>query len=113
MVPYGHTRDFFYSGHTGTIMSVLLEMWNLNLHCMTGFLSILALYMMMMLVTVRVHYSIDIFGALVFIVYFNQMVSKYLHWADCVFSLPYTVVKMLVDRMCKKNTYGTTSLMEE
>ena len=30
IVPYDHTRDFFYSGHTGTLKIISMELWTLQ-----------------------------------------------------------------------------------
>jgi hypothetical protein len=72
-VPYDHTRDFYYSGHTGCLTIILLEFSQLTVkykHRVYGLTFICLVYMMNMLIITRVHYTADVIGGLVFSIYF-------------------------------------------
>lgn len=81
-VPYDHTRDFYYSGHTGAMTLILLEFSQLtvkNGRKVSGYIWVFAfvclIYMMNMLIITRVHYTADVVGGLIFSVYFYWLVS--------------------------------------
>lgn len=98
-VPYDHTRDFFYSGHTGSLTIILLEfsqftvlkgkkwvgyIWVATFFCL--------IYMMNLLIITRVHYTADVIGGLVFSIYFYWLTCSYLKELDKLISLPYTYI---------------------
>ena len=70
-VPYGKTRDFFYSGHTG----LMVYCWLLysrrkqpsNLEIIAKYISFVGIWFVMFaLLITRVHFSIDIVAAWIF-----------------------------------------------
>lgn len=109
-VPYDHTRDFFYSGHTGAMTIILLEFSQLtvkNGRKVSGYVWVFAffclVYMMNMLIITRVHYTADVVGGLIFSVYFYWAVSYRLVWIDKLASLPFfLVVKPIINRYKKR-----------
>ena len=59
MVPYGLTSDFYFSGHCGFMVLVLMETLTHERHMLKVVLMVLFLaYVMFILVLFRVHYSI-------------------------------------------------------
>lgn len=66
MVPYDKTSDFYFSGHTGFLLLVSLELYHMGYWKMAlGNLGMLG-YMVGVLVATRAHYSIDVLIGLTF-----------------------------------------------
>ena len=79
MVPYDKTADYFYSGHTGSVLIVCLELFKLNIHFGVKIIAFTgAAYIMVMLVVLRLHYTIDIIGGIIYAMFFYQFVSDYI-----------------------------------
>ena len=89
VVPYDHTRDFFQSGHTGTLTLIFLEFYTLKMKIPLYILVVCYLYEINVLVTCRCHYSIDIVGGLVWVCFWFWLVERYVIWFDKLLSLPY------------------------
>lgn len=82
-VYYEHTSDYFFSGHTGTLMVLYLQSRKLNFPKYIQFYFLFTLvYMIIMLLVARVHYTIDIFGGLIFSLYFYRIVEDNLSIFD-------------------------------
>ena len=97
-VPYEHTRDFFFSGHTGGITIIFTEMYKLRFG-VPGVISFLALiFMMNMLLLTRVHYSIDIIAGFLFAIWFYRISERILYYTDRLFSLPYVFGRWVIDK---------------
>lgn len=97
-VPYDHTRDFFYSGHTGTLTIIALEMWILRNKTMCAVCIVSIMYMINMLTITRIHYSIDIIGAFIFGVFWYFSVKKYLKKVDYIFSIIFYLLRILLKK---------------
>jgi len=68
---YEHTSDYFFSGHTGTLMILILESRKLDLPVWIRVSLIFgAFYIILMLLIGRVHYTIDVFGGFIYSMYF-------------------------------------------
>ncbi len=96
MVPYDKTADYFYSGHTGSVVIFCLELFNLNVRFgvkMVAFTA--AVYIMAMLVVLRVHYTIDVVGAGVYAAFFYQFVNSYIESFDRVFNAPFALANII------------------
>jgi hypothetical protein len=66
VVPYGRGSDFFFSGHSG-FMIICAKEWNkIGKTKIRNFVSLAALYTMLILMVYRIHYSIDIFTGVFF-----------------------------------------------
>jgi hypothetical protein len=66
VVPYGRGSDFFFSGHAGFLV-VCANEWNtLGNKRLRNFVLCVLAYTVFILLTYRVHYSIDIFGGIFF-----------------------------------------------
>lgn len=118
-VPYDHTRDFFYSGkllihlgHTGTLTIIGLEFWTLNRKfiCLAVFVSLI--YMVNMLTITRIHYSIDIIGALIFAPFWFRVIKVHLKKFDYGFSIFYLVGRKIYLKCKKEDYHNTTSEVE-
>ncbi len=106
-VPYDHTRDFFYSGHTGSLTIIMLEFSQLTVKYskkpagyiwLFGFICLI--YMMNMLIITRVHYTVDIMGGLIFSIYMYWLAGQLTVQIDKLISLPYThVIKPLISKI--------------
>ncbi|KRW98796.1 hypothetical protein PPERSA_10567 [Pseudocohnilembus persalinus] len=76
-VPYGRSSDFFFSGHTGIMVIMVLEWRKLGYHKMKVFSSILLCYVMFSLLTIRIHYTVDVTIGL-FFAHYMFIISEYL-----------------------------------
>lgn len=92
-VPYDHTRDFFYSGHTGTLTTIFLEMFILDLKLPATFAFLSMLFMMNMLLITRVHYVPDIIGGLLFAIWYHRTATRVVYYIDKALSFPFFVGK--------------------
>lgn len=99
-VPYDHTRDFFYSGHTGSLTVIFLEMATLDIKplAILAFLSLV--FMMNLLLITKVHYVIDIVGGLVMAIWFYRLSTRIVIYFDKLISLPYFGVKWIYENKC-------------
>jgi hypothetical protein len=102
-VEYGHTSDYFYSGHTGTIAVIFFEARKLNLPKFMQ-LSIVAstVYIVAMLLVMRVHYTADIFAGWFFAGWFYELVDEWLEWFDVVINSPYRLFEIVKERVKSK-----------
>ncbi len=105
-VPYDHTRDFFFSGHTGSLTIILLEFSQLTINNskkIAGYVWVLTficlIYMMNLLIITRVHYTADIIGGLIFSVYYYWVAGLHTERIDKIGNSPYLYgIKPLIDR---------------
>lgn len=60
MVPYQVTSDFYFSGHSGILLFITIELWHLRFTklCICNILVLLCMVAVML--TTRGHYSIDV-----------------------------------------------------
>ena len=69
-----------------------------------AFCALLSLfYMMNMLTIVRVHYTIDIAGGLIFSIFWSRNVNPFIYYCDWIISLPYVAGKKLVEKWKDSN----------
>jgi hypothetical protein len=66
VVPYGRGSDFFFSGHSGFLVICASEWHKIKMPKMRNFAICVAIYTIFILLTYRIHYSIDIFTGVVF-----------------------------------------------
>lgn len=99
-VPYDHTRDFFYSGHTGTLTVIFLEMVTLDIKSLAILAFLSLLFMMNLLLITKVHYVIDIVGGLIMAVWFYRLSIRIVIYFDKLLTLPYDGVKWIYDNKC-------------
>jgi hypothetical protein len=77
VVPYGKGSDFFFSGHIGFVTICALE-WKKNKNPLVAtILTIGGIYTGFILLTYKVHYSIDLFTGVTFAHYVYLMVDSY------------------------------------
>jgi hypothetical protein len=69
-VPYGITRDYFYSGHTGLMLFCTFWWQKLGYTWLYRFSLTLTPFVVLVLLSTRVHYSIDIIAAIIFTFWF-------------------------------------------
>lgn len=68
MVPYDHTRDFYFSGHTGLAIMATMEVIRLKFPKWTHYLGYFTIaWMPFMLIISRVHYTIDVLASPFFV----------------------------------------------
>jgi len=65
-VPYGRGSDFFFSGHAGFMIICASEWHKLNMPKLRNFVLASGIYTILILLTYRVHYSIDVFTGVFF-----------------------------------------------
>jgi len=66
VVPYGRGSDFFFSGHSGFLVICASEWHRIKMPKMRNFAICVAIYTIFILLTYRIHYSIDIFTGVIF-----------------------------------------------
>lgn len=103
-VPYEHTRDFYYSGHTGTLTIISLEFWTLGRKPICAICIVSLMYMINMLTITRIHYSIDVIGAFIFAPFWYFFVQKHLVKADYMFSSLFYLFRMAYKK-CRGISY--------
>lgn len=99
-VPYDHTRDFFYSGHTGTLTVIFLFMIDLKLRDMAIFAFLSLLFMMNLLLITKVHYVVDIAGGLIYAAWFYRLTRRFVFYFDKLVSLPYVLIRWIYLNKC-------------
>lgn len=92
-VAYDHTRDFFYSGHTGTFTTLFFEFILIDYKIVAGLAFISLVYVMNMLIISRVHYTCDIMGGLIFAIWFHKTATRNTYYIDKLFSIPFVIGK--------------------
>jgi len=66
VVPYGRGSDFFFSGHSGFLVICASEWHKIKIPKMRNFSICVAIYTIFILLTYRIHYSIDVFTGVIF-----------------------------------------------
>jgi len=66
VVPYGRGSDFFFSGHSGFLVICASEWHKLKFPKVRNFVILSAIYTILVLLTYRIHYSIDVFAGVFF-----------------------------------------------
>lgn len=100
---YEHTSDYFFSGHTGTLVILILESSKLNMSIwVRGYLILGTIYIIFMLLIGRVHYTIDIFGGLFYSLYFYKLVDENLSFFDQIMNAPYNLVDVVKEKVKQK-----------
>jgi len=64
VVPYGRDSDFFFSGHVGFLMICACENWVVGRKWFFWTAMVMEVYLIFILVSYRVHYSMDIVAGL-------------------------------------------------
>lgn len=75
-VPYGLTSDFYFSGHCGFVTLVLLEHLKLGNKKTAILLSFLIPYLALVLISTRIHYTIDIPIGILFAWYMYSLIHN-------------------------------------
>jgi len=113
MVPYDHTRDFYFSGHTGLAVIISLEVMKTKMPLTIKIFSYIMIgWFIFMLISTRVHYSIDIIGGILFGFLSFDSSMKYLFYLDYFWSLPFLFITKLKNCFCEE-TIEDNRLMED
>jgi hypothetical protein len=99
MVPYGKSRDYFYSGHTGYMVFGILYFSKVGSKPLTVFNIIGLIVIMFVVLVTRVHYTIDIFTGYVISHEAYWFVNKYLPIFDWIWSIPYHLTLKLYNKI--------------
>lgn len=89
MVPYGRSRDYFYSGHTGYMVFGAIYFYRMGVPSIMWFNIIGLLIVVFVLICTRVHYSIDIIAGAVMSAEVVWLVGRLMPWLDAFWSIPY------------------------
>ena len=81
-VPYGQTADFFFSGHVGICVLHGLEFWAVGWKLWTLYSAWTGCCQVVLMLSTRAHYSIDMIAGVIFAHYIYMMVEKYIHLFD-------------------------------
>lgn len=76
----------------------MLELFTVSYNWVGGAALISLLFMMNMLTIVRVHYTVDVAGGLVFAFFFHKLAGRIVYYWDWILNLPYFLVKKGVQR---------------
>lgn len=107
-VPYDRTRDFFYSGHTGSLTVIIVEFYTVGHRWFSLIPLTCLIYMMNMLLITRVHYTIDVAAGLVFSLFFHGVAGKWVYYFDWLLSLPYLLARTFIAK-CRRYASGHTN----
>eukprot|EP01017_Pseudomicrothorax_dubius_P010018 TRINITY_DN1352_c0_g1_i1.p1 TRINITY_DN1352_c0_g1~~TRINITY_DN1352_c0_g1_i1.p1 ORF type:complete len:302 (-),score=20.12 TRINITY_DN1352_c0_g1_i1:145-1050(-) len=66
VVPYGRTSDFFFSGHCGFLVICAAENFTIGLRWFGWLTHCINVYMALIMLICRIHYTIDIFTGVIF-----------------------------------------------
>ncbi len=95
-VPYGITRDFFYSGHTGMMFFCSLWWKQLGHQWIFRISLLLTIFVVLVLLSTRVHYSIDIIGGVFFTLWIRRFLLPHVKYFDLFWSTLFNLLfKML------------------
>jgi len=97
VVPYGVGSDFFFSGHIGFVTICALEWKKNGNRVMAWLLAIGGIYTGFILLTYKVHYSIDLFTGVTFAHYLYMLVDENKEKID----------ETLIKIYCYGRTYGS------
>ena len=102
-VAYDHTSDYFFSGHTGTLVILYLEVKNLNLPKIVQYYFILCIiYIIFMLLVARVHYTSDVVAGFLFAGFFYEFTDRHLSFFDMIVNSPYKIFMILKEKVQKE-----------
>jgi len=76
VVPYGRGSDFFFSGHSGFLVICINEWNTLGFKKIRNFICVVLSFTIFVLLTYRIHYTIDIFTGVFFADWCHNQVSK-------------------------------------
>lgn len=107
-VPYGETADFFYSGHAGCCMIQFLEFWSVGWFWMSLYALLTMFAQIFLMIALRSHYTMDLFGGIVIAHYLWIMAEKYSFLVDWyAFGIP------LYKRMSKDRGLSKEQIKKE
>jgi membrane-associated phospholipid phosphatase len=102
LVAYDRTSDFFFSGHTGHTLLLLLEVYALNMpKWIKIFMKIELAFMIFMLISSRVHYTLDVIGGFIFGYLSFYLSVKYVYYYDYLLSMPSYAFRKLKGKSIK------------
>jgi len=101
VVPYGRGSDFFFSGHSGFMVICASEWHKLKIPKIRNFVIFAAVYTILILLTYRIHYSIDVFTGVFFAEWCFCKVDLYKDYIDTYWtSLLHKVRSLLGKKQC-------------
>lgn len=83
MVPYPDIDDFFFSGHIGTCMLMVLEYKAMGWNKMSNLCIFIMLNQWVLMTLVRTHFIIDMIAGLFFAHYFHLHAEWLVYFIDC------------------------------
>ena len=98
-VPYGVTRDYFYSGHTGIMLFSTIFWKDLGYTKFYYMNILLTPFVITVLLSTRVHYSIDVIAAIVFTLWINVFLAKYVYYFDKLWSNIFLVIEKIMSKI--------------
>lgn len=81
-VPYGHTSDFFWSGHCGFLTIIACEWFKNKIYVMTVVTCLINVYMAFVMIGFRIHYTVDVIIGVVIAHYFFILLSMAAPYLD-------------------------------
>jgi hypothetical protein len=99
-VPYDHTRDFFYSGHTGILVVAFCEVYTLGMKKCSLVCGMCICYIIILLLSTQVHYTTDVFAGFIMGFYIHGLVAQYIYVFDLIGTAPFRLGKAVIAK-CK------------
>lgn len=89
-MPYGKTNDFFFSGHVGCCVINILEFNAFGWYRFGWFSFATCIMQIMLMISLRGHYFIDLVSGVIFAHYIWMMAERYSYVVDVkVFRMPF------------------------
>ncbi len=102
-VPYGKTNDFFFSGHVGCCVIMMLEFRAYGWYRFQWFSFATAIMQVLLMIALRGHYFIDLISGVIFSHYIWMMAERYSFIIDVkVFRMPFKKRFPLYTNSCVK-----------
>jgi len=98
VVPYGRGSDFFFSGHSGFLVICACEWHKLKMPKVRNFVITALIYTILILLTFRIHYSIDVFVGVFFGEWCFGKVDQYKDSIDGFWSNRVRNLKSLINK---------------
>jgi hypothetical protein len=98
-VPYGITRDYFYSGHTGLMLFCNFWWDYLGIKWLYYPSVLLTPLVILVLLSARVHYSIDIIAAIIFTLWLEKYTRRYVFLFDRFWSFIFRSLQAVLNKI--------------
>jgi hypothetical protein len=108
------TRDFFFSGHTGMAILLMMEVKRFKLPQWVLYLAYLMIaWMPFMLISTRIHYTIDVVASPFYLLLTKDICKAMGKCPDYFWSLPHVAYTKIKEKICPQAKHEDNQLIEE